>query len=51
MHTGLGWVNLKLRECLEDLCVDGRIIKNGPLINRMEEGGGVGWINLAHHSE
>jgi hypothetical protein len=45
--TRFWWGNLRERGHLEDLGLDGRIILNGPLINRM----GVDWIDLARYTD
>jgi len=47
MRTRFWWGNLRERDHLEDLGLDGRIILNGSLINRM----GVDWIDLARYTD
>ena len=42
MHTGFWWGNLRERDHLEDLSVDGRII-----LKEVRWGGDVDWIDLA----
>ena len=48
VHTGFWWVNLRKREHLEDVGVDGRII-----LKRIFKKWDVGmdWIDLAHNRD
>jgi len=47
MYTRFQWGNLRERDHLEDLGLDGRIILNLPLINRMD----VDWIDLGRYTD
>ena len=48
-HTGFWWGNLRERDHLEDLGVDGRIILRW--VFRKWDGGGMDWIDLAQERD
>ena len=45
MHTGFWWGDLRERNHLDDICIDGRIILKMDL--EEVEWGGIDWIALA----
>ena len=51
MHTWFWWANLKERDHLEDVCVDGRIIL-GCMFNKCDwGGGGMDWFDVAQNRD
>ena len=46
VHTGFWWGNLRERDHLEYLGVDGRIILNGPLTDSLETWTGLVWLRV-----